>query len=333
MYDFKPALHLNWWPSLQDYNEAIQTPLISLQDEELRKGLPYTTALGLPRPISGVFASVYRMHCDDRDYALRLFLKNIEDQAKRYDLISDFVQHDNLSYTVTFDFLAKGIQCRSDWYPALKMEWVEGTPFEEYVVEHLNNPGVLRDLGLGFIQMMHEMREAGIAHGDLQHGNIIVSGNELRLVDYDGMYVPAMAGFTATEIGHPNYQHPVRSALHFGPYLDNFSAWVIYASIRALEIDPELFHQLAGGDDCLLFRRADFQNPLESTVFAAFEKHANLELKKFGRFIRAQLQVDPTEMPYLELPIPELQIQLEPIPDTVSGIKNGPRLVRRNDAY
>ena len=328
MHDLKTELKLKWWPSLQDYNEAIQIPQASLQDLELKKGLPYATALGLPRPITGAFASVYRMHCADGDYALRLFLRNIQDQAERYALISHFVQHDSLPYTVTFDFLIQGIRTRGDWFPALKMEWVEGTPFEEYVVENLKDPVVLGELNKSFVQMMSEMRFAGIAHGDLQHGNIIMCGNELRLVDYDGMFVPAMKNFMASEIGHPNYQHPKRAAHHFGPYLDNFSAWIIYASVRALQLDPSLLNQLGGGDDCLLFRRSDFLNPLQSPAFAAFEKHENNELRALGGFVRAQLDKDPETIPYLQLPIPEIRAQLEPIPDTVSKIKSGPRLVR-----
>ncbi|MFX6258799.1 hypothetical protein ABTF80_22340, partial [Acinetobacter baumannii] len=64
---------LSWWPSPQDYNEAIQAPQAYLRDTELRNGEAYTDALGLPRPVSGSFASVYRMHCTEKDYALRLF--------------------------------------------------------------------------------------------------------------------------------------------------------------------------------------------------------------------------------------------------------------------
>jgi len=113
------------------------------------------------------------------------------------------------------------------------MEWVEGEQFDDYIVESLGNPAKLGQLLTKFLAMMDELRQAGIAHGDLQHGNIIMCGNELRLVDYDGMFVPAMNGYLASELGHRNYQHPQRAAHHFGPYLDNFSAWVIYASVRA----------------------------------------------------------------------------------------------------
>jgi hypothetical protein len=79
------------------------------------------------------------------------------------------------------------------------------------------------------------LRDAEIAHGDLQHGNIIVEHGHLRLVDHDGLFVPEMAGWTSSEVGHQHYQHPARDAAFFNKHLDNFSAIVIY-----------LFHSLNG---------------------------------------------------------------------------------------
>ncbi|CAN5515253.1 hypothetical protein BH10CYA1_BH10CYA1_54080 [soil metagenome] len=331
MFRTKTETKLVWWPTPQDYNEAVQIPQVSLQDLDLKAGLPYTNALELPRSITGSFASVYRMHCKKRDFALRLFLSNINDQHERYALISDFVQHDSLPYTVTFDFLSEGIKIRGEWLPALKMDWLEGEQFDDYVVDNLANPAKLGQLLDEFVKMMREMRRAGIAHGDLQHGNILVCKNELRLVDYDGMFVPAMKGFSASELGHRNYQHPDRAAEHFGPYLDNFSAWIIYASVRALQIDSRLMHQLGGGDDCLLFRQADFMDPLHSAAFAAFEKHDDARLRELGRFVRAQLKKELHKIPYLELPVPPVPEQeLHPVSQSAPVVKIGARLVRGN---
>jgi len=331
LYKTKTDLKLSWWPTPQDYNEAVQIPQGNLNDPELKSGLVYTDAIGLPRPITGSFASVYRMHCTDKDYALRLFLRNIRDQEERYALISDFVQHDDLPYTVTFDFLKTGIKIMGEWLPALKMEWVEGEPFDDYIIENLAFPGKLGRLLTEFTIMMDDLRRAGIAHGDLQHGNIIVCGDELRLVDYDGMFVPAMIGFGANELGHRNYQHPQRTEHHFGPYLDNFSAWVIYTSVRALQIDSRLLHKLGGGDDCLLFRQADFLDPLHSAAFSALEKHDDAELRTLARFVRAQLKKDPANIAYLHLPLPEINdADLDPISHAAPGVRSGPRLVRGN---
>ncbi len=331
MYRTHTETKLVWWPTPQDYNEAIQIPVASLGDPELKAGLPYTNALELPRSITGSFASVYRMHCKNRDFALRLFLSNIRDQHERYALISDFVQHDDLPYTVTFDFLNQGIKIHGEWLPALKMDWLEGEQFDDYVVENLANPVKLGELLDKFVTMMQEMQRAGIAHGDLQHGNILVCKDELRLVDYDGMFVPAMKGFCASELGHRNYQHPARAAHHFGPYLDNFSAWIIYASVYALQLDSRLMHQLGGGDDCLLFRQSDFLDPLHSAAFAAFEKHSDARLRDLGRFVRAQLKNDLPNIPYLIIPTPQvLERELHPLSPSASIVKSGARLVRGN---
>ena len=330
MKETQTKLKLTWWPTPQDYNEAIQITRGNLQDPQLQQGLVYTDALGLPRPITGSFASVYRLHCKDKDFALRLFLRNISDQEERYALISDFVQHDELPYTVTFDFLKSGIKVMGEWLPALKMEWVDGPSFDDYIVANVANSDKLKRLNEKFVTMMDELRKAGIAHGDLQHGNIIVWQDELRLVDYDGMFVPAMHGSEANELGHRNYQHPARAAKHFGPYLDNFSAWVIYASVKALQIDSRLLHQLGGGDDCLLFRQTDFLDPLHSAAFAAFERHEDEELNKLGRFIRAQLKKDADDVPYLQLPVPlvsESDLGAE-IGKETPTLRSGPRLIR-----
>ena len=146
MDNTKSAVTLNWWPSLQDYNEAVQNPFACLQDPELQLGLPYTDALGLPRPVTGSFASVYRMSCAQKEYALRLFLRNLKDQADRYKLLSDFLQQNNLPYTAVFEFLSNGIKIRGEWMPALKMEWLQGVPLDDYIIENLANEQVLAQL-------------------------------------------------------------------------------------------------------------------------------------------------------------------------------------------
>ena len=58
------------WPTPQEYNEAIQNPHLNFADPELRGGQPELTPLGLPRAITGGFASVYRMRCGGREWAV-----------------------------------------------------------------------------------------------------------------------------------------------------------------------------------------------------------------------------------------------------------------------
>ena len=78
----------------------------------------------------------------------------------------------------------------------------------------------------------------------------------LRLIDYDGMYVPALAGTPSGELGHPAYQHPQR--LREGTYnaeVDRFSHLAIYAAVRCLMVGRrELWQRFNNGDNLLVPR-------------------------------------------------------------------------------
>ena len=316
------------WPTPQDYNEAVQNLHLNLKDPELRAGEVESGHLGIPRPITGAFASVYRVGGKEADWALRCFLRNIPDVQWRYEKISDFVQHDSLTYTVAFDFQPAGIKVGALWYPVLKMEWVDGETLDNYLraqhaiwLKPTSQQEVSRRIGAlaeKFKQMCIELNKAGIAHGDLQHGNIIVRQGELFLVDYDGMYVPSMRGSLSNEIGHRNYQHPLRSAEDFGPYLDNFSAWVIYSSLKALSIDFGLFDRLGAAEDCLLFRQDDFRLPTHSFVFRELEGHKSEEINGLAQFVRWLLTLPPSEILSIES-YPKIPGDLEPLSDEAAA--------------
>jgi hypothetical protein len=300
--DVQVVKKANFWPSPQDYNEAVQNPHVNVNDEELKAGRAATTALGLPRPITGAFASVYEWHCPDKKLALRCFLKDIPDNQWRYGRIADYLQKVASPYTVGFDFQFKGVQVGGRWFPILKMDWVNGLTLDNYVAERIVAGGLEPEFAESFKAMCANLEGLGIAHGDLQHGNIMVSDRRLLLVDYDGMFVPHLQTPHSNELGHRNYQHPGRTALHFGAYLDNFSAWNIYLSLKALSLDPSLYERLGAGDDCLLFRSEDFKSPLRSCAFAALETHGHKELRFLARYIRSLLDLPPDKVPSVTQP-------------------------------
>lgn len=272
------------WPTPQDYNEAIQSPRLSFNDPELKTGTPETTPLGLPRPITGGFASVYRLRCGQKDWAIRCFLREFADQRQRYESISRHLLAAKLPYTVGFEFLPQGIRIRGQWYPVLKMEWVRGELLNEYIRKHLGDSTALLNLANRWMSLIKALHSAGIAHGDLQHGNVVVVNGDFRLIDYDGMYVPALAGRTSNEVGHRNYQHPQRTQYDFGPSTDNFAAWVIYVSLLALSIDPGLWHRVKAGDEYLLFRREDFAEPFSSGTFTLLSTHPDQRIETLSNF-------------------------------------------------
>lgn len=295
------------WPSPQDYNEAVQNRE-NIGDRALGQGRVYLDSCGLPRPISGGFATVYRFDCESSTLALRCFLTSISDQEARYQMLSEAFKRDALLPVVSFEFIETGIRVNGRWTPIVKMEWVDGKPLDQHVADILDSPSQLTQLAERFLALVGRLRQAGVAHGDLQHGNILVlPSNELRLVDYDSMFVPAMKGMKCHELGHANYQHPLRREHHFGSYLDNFSAWVIYTSIVALCHDKSLWKLLDAGDDCLLFRKSDFLCPEKSLAFAVLDKSESATVRRLSRFLRVQLLHSVEDVPPLALPIPNVE--------------------------
>jgi hypothetical protein len=286
------------WPTPQEYNEAIQNPRSAFEDPELRGGEPLLTPLGLPRPITGAFASVYQMACaGGRTYAVRCFLREFGDQQERYAAISAHLGRVNLPYMVDFTYLANGIRVGGRWYPILKMEWLEGVSLQAFIESNLHNPAALLTLAEQWVQMASDLRLVEIGHGDLQHGNVIVVDGSLRLIDYDGMYVPSLAGRRSHEIGHRNYQHPQRSEREFGPEVDHFSTWVVYTSLAALSVHPEWWQRYGGGDEALLFRREDFERPAQSRIFRDLEASHDVRLRSLGSIFAAWTLAPPTQVP------------------------------------
>jgi hypothetical protein len=290
------------WPAQADYIEALQDPASAFFDPALQNGtVELDDVLGLPKPRSGQMASVYKVFDGRKTWAVRCFNFASAERADRYRAISDFLARSSNRYTVDFAYLPDGIVVASQPYPIVKMEWVEGDLFHAYIAKHLNSPRVLQRLAWSWVEMVRDLHALGMAHGDLQHGNVLVTdAGELKLVDYDGVFVPALAGFGSLEDGHPNYQHPCRQSRNFGPQLDNFSAWSVYLSIVAVARDRTAWQALGFGDECLALRRADYVRPSTSATFARLAASSDAEVRKISTFVRSLLAHEPDGLPALE---------------------------------
>ncbi len=263
------------WPTQNDYDEAAENLRYSMSDEDLRGGQAELDDQQLPKVWSGNFANVYRIDCPatGKSWALKCFTREVSTRQERYRHIAAALKAARLPFTVPFVYLEHGVQVHGQWFPAVKMEWVEGQTLNSFVEESLEKPKMLRQLLDLWPRLASRLRDAGIAHADLQHGNVLLvpaaDGKlALKLIDYDGMYVPALAGTQSGEMGHAAYQHPKRAAQRaYNAHVDRFSHLVIYTAVHCLKSDRQnLWRQFSNGDN-LLFREADFQKPNVSTVF------------------------------------------------------------------
>ncbi|PZM82528.1 MAG: hypothetical protein DKT66_11055 [Candidatus Melainabacteria bacterium] len=285
------------WPTPQDYNETVQSPEICFDNQELQQGAPETNAMGLPKPICGNFASVYQFQCANRNVAVKCFLRNVYNQHQRYGHLSTFTAFNHVSTLLEFEYLLKGILVNGNWYPIVKMPWVEGLTLDQFIRKNMHSKQQMDRFINQFVDLVFELERNGIAHGDLQHGNIIVRNKDLMLVDYDGIYVPAMAGEKANELGHVNYQHPQRDAEVFDETIDRFSAWIIYHSMQVLKLDPTLWQRHAGGDERLIFCAADYKNPEGSRLLNELLRHPVPDINKRAHDIKKLLTMQLHEIP------------------------------------
>ncbi|HVE46528.1 MAG TPA: hypothetical protein VNA57_07250 [Acidimicrobiales bacterium] len=289
------------FPSATAYMEALQDPASCFSDPELAAGTAALTAIGLPRALSGNVATVFRVDCQTgRSYAVRCFIRSFGDEEQRYGAIAARLQALAPSWLVGFELQPQGILVEGGWWPILKMEWSSGESLTSYLERNLWSSSAIAYLAHRVAELAQELTGSGVAHGDLQHGNILVlPGGTLRLIDYDGMYVPGLQGLSSNERGHRNYQHPGRRQKDFGPHLDRFPSWVIYTSLVAVATDPLLWGRLDGGDECLLFRQEDLEAPGTSPALAALEASGDSALTALSALLRSFLAGDIAAVPPL----------------------------------
>ncbi|QJW93271.1 BUD32 family EKC/KEOPS complex subunit [Frigoriglobus tundricola] len=262
------------WPLSHEFNEAVQHPRTAFADPDLQSTEAVVGATGLPLPRSGNFADVYQMRgADKRDWAVKCFTRPVVGLAERYARVSEALAAANFPFTVGFRFLAEGIRVGGQWRPVVTMEWVEGLLLNQVVRENAARPAVLAALGLMWVKLCKRLRETGVAHADLQHGNVLlVPGSRpgaygLKLIDYDGMYVPALANTPSGEAGHPSFQHPARTATRaYSPDVDRFPHLVILTALQGLVTGGSALWERHDNGDNLLFTEADFRAPHESKL-------------------------------------------------------------------
>ena len=283
-------------PRLGQYQLALQHPGTAFADPELKAATVETTPMGLPRVISGGFALTYHLKNGRKEWAVRCFHREASELGRRYAAISGMIAAAPPGPFVQAEYFDKGVQVEGAWYPITKMPWLAAVPLNRYIETNLDKK-TLGKLAQQFRALVDRLGTAGVAHGDLQHGNILVDAfGNLKLVDYDGMYVPALAGMGANETGHVNYQHPQR-ANQLDATLDRFSAAVIYTALSALAADPALWSRHNNGEN-LLFKRADFDDPQGSALFG--ELRALPSVAPLAERLQALCRADYDSLPTLK---------------------------------
>ena len=167
------------YPEPSDYQAAIQNPNLVLREPELRAARVRLDRLGMPVVSSGGFALSFYLEAPPEaplgeQWVVRCFKADSPDRRARYDAISRFLNANPDPMLLDVDYHEQGILVDGAWYPIVKMPLVQGVTLQRYIETEIASGRSLAHLSAKFRTVVGRLEQLGIAHGDLQHGNIMV---------------------------------------------------------------------------------------------------------------------------------------------------------------
>ncbi|MBD9247132.1 MAG: hypothetical protein EGQ52_06570 [Prevotella sp.] len=268
-------IKLMQYPLISEYLAAIREANNNL--DKLSHLVPVLDKYGEPYRSSGAFAVVFKMKDEQtgKCYALKCFTEEQEGRAEAYHQIAEELEFVDSPYITSVKYLEKELfvdsNCEDEEFPVLLMDWIEGETMETYVAANYTDTHAMAMLCYRFCKMAAWLRSQSFAHGDIKPDNIMVRPDgTLTLVDYDGMFVPAMKGQKSPTVGTKDFSHPLRTIDDFDETIDDFALASIALSLKAISLNPSLL-QTYGASDRLLFSAADYLDLSKSNTFTALQ--------------------------------------------------------------
>ncbi len=116
------------YPSLRDYQNAIinqnnfNIPFFQGESLEI-----FLNPRGYPFMFTGGFGAIFKFRDKDkREYAFKVFTRDVPDRGERYQALNDALQSAQLSFMADFHYVPEGLRMKGEPYPAVVMEWAGG---------------------------------------------------------------------------------------------------------------------------------------------------------------------------------------------------------------
>jgi hypothetical protein len=314
-------LHQGTWPDRSLYTRLVQVP-DNFADEELRGASLTPCRRGGPRVWSGARAMVFQAQTAERRLlAVRVFLNAEAADPARYSALSQHMKQCSVPFVWT-QWVDRGLLYDAHQVPLIKMQWVDGTPLDDYLglCLAMDRPGpVLAYMAEEWRRECRALISSDLAHGDIHAQNVLVCpGAEpgkvrYQLVDYDGVWVPSLQS-PPSEVGHAAYQHPLHGPRDWGRGMDAFPATLVYLSLRAFAVEPMLWDRFHA-DDTLLFRYQDLKDTRSADVWAALSASPDSFVRSLSAVVLRWLDDRPDAVKSLEDAVAAANQSATPTPE------------------
>lgn len=258
-------------PTVPDIRTSVENKNTLVLDSHAKSGNFLRDKRGRLIAYTGGFTVVFPYETSGGEkWAYRCWHADLGNLRSHFEILSEEFQKLNIQYFCDFKYVDEGINVGGLLYPTTRMRWVDGDNLKDFLCKHKNDKERLKKLAGNFLEMTQCLHKNNIAHGDLQHGNILIDESDnIFLIDYDSVYVPSLFGQADFITGLKGYQHPSRvNNVNASEKLDYFSELIIYTSILAIAYNPSLADKYKLEDaDQLLFTLEDFNDIEASEIY------------------------------------------------------------------
>lgn len=277
--NLKANVRLFSLPNKYDYLEAVifRENLLFLKKNDI---LEYD---GIYK--EGAFCVVFQMCINGEKYAIRcwkcLSENNKQKLCRRMKLVSNWINDHLPIYMHKFYLFENGIKTKKGIQPVSVMKWHDDSNLKEYLSMNFNQPQILKKISDSFVAMVSFFHNLHVAHGDMNMDNIRVSTNgTLYIIDYDTFYIPTMGKEIDDQKGESGFQHHARkSNMYLSEYIDYYSEYVIYITIRTFMKYPEIRKLFVSTDvEPYVLNKEELANVKGSRIYLFVKKKEDTEL-------------------------------------------------------
>ena len=271
------------FPSSKQYKTALKDIGAFFLPKEIKVLSPRKNSRGEPR------CEFYKQSCiayledsSGKKWILKLFNQHDNARDARYTALKTVLPKLSKSsrYFIDFEYFKEAIEVDGERFPALLMEEITGKTMNRLAKDYISekNTDALSRLAGKIISLSKSLYADRVTHGDIHFENIFILENgDIKLIDYDDIFVAEKITTPSDVTGHENFSHPKRTKVHYGIGVDNFSFWITIASIHIFISDLSLW-DIHDGDQAWLFTKADFTDPRVSQIFLKLSKSKSKEV-------------------------------------------------------